>query len=93
MKSKIALTIGDAAGIGPEISVKVAADKSITDIMDVVLVGPESVVEKAVKNATLIYVKNVSCNAVNISLLSTPLSFTALAKGSTRKAYRCSEKK
>ncbi|MCM8529340.1 MAG: 4-hydroxythreonine-4-phosphate dehydrogenase PdxA [Lentisphaeraceae bacterium] len=49
MKSKIALTIGDAAGIGPEISVKVAADKSITDIMDIVLVGPESVVEKAVK--------------------------------------------
>lgn len=49
MKNKIALTIGDAAGIGPEISVKVAADKDITDLMDVVLVGPRSVVEKAVQ--------------------------------------------
>lgn len=49
MKSKIALTIGDAAGIGPEISVKVAVDKKITDLMDVVLIGPESVVIKAVE--------------------------------------------
>lgn len=49
MKSKIALTIGDAAGIGPEISVKVAVDKTITDVMDVILIGPESVVKKAVE--------------------------------------------
>lgn len=49
MKSKIALTIGDAAGVGPEISVKVAADKNITEFMDVVLVGPEAVIKKAAK--------------------------------------------
>ena len=34
---------------------------------------------------TFKYVKNVSCNAVNISLLSIPLSFTAAANGSTKK--------
>ena len=49
MKSKIALTIGDAAGVGPEISVKAATSKDITDKMNVVLIGPESVVRKAVE--------------------------------------------
>ena len=43
------------------------------------------VTKKAAKNATFIYVKNVSCNAVNINLLSRPLSFTAFANGSTKK--------
>ena len=49
MRSKIALTIGDAAGIGPEISVKIAVDKEIMELMDVVLVGPESVISEAAK--------------------------------------------
>ena len=37
------------------------------------------------KKETFKYVRNVSCKAVKINLLSVPLSFTALAKGSTRK--------
>ena len=49
--------------------------------------------ENAAKKETFKYVKNVSCKAVKINLLSVPLSFTALAKGSTKKPYRCSEKK
>jgi len=49
MRSKIALTIGDAAGIGPEISVKVTVDKDIMELMDVVLIGPESVIAEAAK--------------------------------------------
>ena len=43
------------------------------------------VTKKAVKKDTLIYVKKVSCNAVKISLLSDPSSFTAFANGSTKK--------
>ena len=49
MRSKIALTIGDAAGIGPEIAVKTAVDKDIMALMDVVLVGPENVIAEAAK--------------------------------------------
>lgn len=55
MRSKIALTIGDAAGIGPEISVKVSMDKEIMEKMDLVLVGPVNVIEEAAKK----YVPNV----------------------------------
>ena len=49
MRSKIALTIGDAAGVGPEISVKAVVDKEIMDLMDVTLVGPEEVIAEAAK--------------------------------------------
>ena len=41
--------------------------------------------KNAAKNETFKYVKKVSCKAVKINLLSVPLSFTALANGSTRK--------
>ena len=51
------------------------------------------VTKNAAKKETFKYVKNVSCKAVKINLLSVPLSFTALAKGSTKKPYKCSEKK
>lgn len=64
MKPKIALTIGDAAGIGPEISVKVAADKDLKSMMDVVLVGPHCVIraaaEKYVPSEELIKYENNS---------------------------------
>ena len=43
------------------------------------------VIKKAAKNDTFKYVRKVSCNAVNISLLSVPSSFTAWANGSTKK--------
>ena len=51
------------------------------------------VTKNAAKKETFKYVKNVSCRAVKINLLLVPLSFTALAKGSTKKPKRCSEKK
>ena len=43
------------------------------------------VTKKAVKKETFKYVKNVSCKAVNISLLLEPSSLTAFANGSTKK--------
>ena len=55
IKPRIALTIGDAAGVGPEISVKASVDKDIMELMDVVLVGPESVIAEAAAK----YVPNI----------------------------------
>ena len=40
------------------------------------------------KKATFRYVKKVSCKAVNINLLSLPLSLLASAYGSTKKPYK-----
>ena len=51
------------------------------------------VTKKAVKKETFKYVKKVSCKAVKMSRLSDPSSFTAFAKGSTKKPYKCSAKK
>ena len=40
MKPRIAITVGDPAGIGPEIAVKAAADPAVTAICEPVLRGP-----------------------------------------------------
>jgi 4-hydroxythreonine-4-phosphate dehydrogenase len=42
MKPRIAITVGDPAGIGPEIAIKAAADPSVTSVCDPVLYGPSS---------------------------------------------------
>jgi 4-hydroxy-L-threonine phosphate dehydrogenase PdxA len=39
-KPKIAITVGDPAGIGPEISERAAADASVRDICEPLLFGP-----------------------------------------------------
>jgi 4-hydroxythreonine-4-phosphate dehydrogenase len=43
MKPRIAITMGDPAGIGPEISLKTALDKRITGVCYPVLVGPRDI--------------------------------------------------
>ncbi|MCM8537637.1 MAG: 4-hydroxythreonine-4-phosphate dehydrogenase PdxA [Lentisphaeraceae bacterium] len=48
MNIKIAMTIGDAGGVGPEISVKSALDSDLRMICLPVLVGPESVIQRAI---------------------------------------------
>ncbi len=48
MKPKIALTIGDAGGIGPEIAVKVAANGHLTSLMEIVLVGAPEIIQQAI---------------------------------------------
>jgi len=40
MKPRIAITVGDPAGIGPEIAAKAAADPRVRDVCDPVLYGP-----------------------------------------------------
>ena len=52
MKIKIAITIGDAGGVGPEIAVKTALESDIVQICQPVLIGPESVVKRAVDQFT-----------------------------------------
>src|SRR5687768_9104930 len=42
MKPRIAITVGDPAGIGPEIAVKAAADPTVTNLCEPVLYGPWS---------------------------------------------------
>ncbi|MGI6084660.1 MAG: PdxA family dehydrogenase [Acetivibrionales bacterium] len=50
-KAKIALTIGDSTGIGPEIIAKVLADKQIKDHADFVVVGDKRMLEMGMKIA------------------------------------------
>jgi 4-hydroxythreonine-4-phosphate dehydrogenase len=40
MKPRIAITVGDPAGIGPEIAAKAAADERVRDVCDPVIYGP-----------------------------------------------------
>ena len=47
MKTKIAVPMGDPAGVGPEIVVKTAVSKEILDLCDLVVIGDKKVLEKA----------------------------------------------
>ncbi len=46
-KTKIALTVGDSTGIGPEIAVKVASNQEIIDMADIILYGSPNIIEVA----------------------------------------------
>lgn len=48
MNIKIAITIGDAGGVGPEISVKSALDSGLRTVCLPVLVGPKQVIQRAI---------------------------------------------
>ncbi|MCH2209091.1 MAG: 4-hydroxythreonine-4-phosphate dehydrogenase PdxA [Lentisphaerales bacterium] len=48
MNIKIAITIGDAGGVGPEIAVKAALSENIQEICLPVLVGPKQVIQRAI---------------------------------------------
>ena len=49
MKPIIAIPMGDAAGIGPEITVRALADKMIQEIARCVVVGDKDVLEDAIR--------------------------------------------
>ncbi len=51
-KIRIALTMGDPAGIGPEIVVKAAVDKELCSLADMIIYGSEDVINQAVKHFT-----------------------------------------
>lgn len=46
-KPVIALSVGDAAGIGPEIAVRILRDKELTSAAAIRLYGPEEIIRKA----------------------------------------------
>ena len=49
MRTKIAIPMGDPAGVGPEIVVKTAVSKEILDLCDLVVIGDKNVLEKAIE--------------------------------------------
>lgn len=50
-KVKIALTIGDPAGIGPEIAVRVASDREFADSAEIILYGSPHIIDEALRFA------------------------------------------
>ncbi len=50
-KPRIAVPIGDPAGVGPEIAVKAAASKEVSEAAQCVLVGDRKIVENAIRIA------------------------------------------
>ena len=63
MRTKIAIPMGDPAGVGPEIVVKTAVSKEILDLCDVVVIGDKKVLEKAIEicqvNLKIHTIKNI----------------------------------
>ena len=49
MRTKIAIPMGDPAGVGPEIVVKTAVSEEILDLCDLVVIGDKNVLEKAIE--------------------------------------------
>jgi len=52
-KVKIALTIGDPAGIGPEIAVRAASDSEFANIADITLYGSKNIIDEAAEFANI----------------------------------------
>ena len=63
MRTKIAIPMGDPAGVGPEIVVKTAVSKEILDLCDLVVIGDKKVLEKATEicqvNLKIHTIKNI----------------------------------
>ena len=49
MRTKIAIPMGDPAGVGAEIIVKTAVSDEILNLCDLVVIGDKSVLEKAIE--------------------------------------------
>ena len=63
MRTKIAIPMGDPAGVGPEIVVKTAVSKEILDLCNLVVIGDKNVLEKAIEicqvNLKIHTIKNI----------------------------------
>ena len=63
MRTKIAIPMGDPAGVGSEIVVKTAVSKEILDLCDLVVIGDKNILEKAIEicqvNLKIYTIKNV----------------------------------
>lgn len=69
----IALSVGDVAGIGPEIAVRLLCDRELVSSADIRLYGPEKIIREAVAR----FAPSVSPSIVNTS----PLSFADIVPG------------
>ena len=49
MRTKIAIPMGDPAGVGAEIIVKTAVSNEILNLCDLVVIGDKNVLEKAIE--------------------------------------------
>ena len=49
MRTKIAIPMGDPAGVGAEIIVKTAISNEILNLCDLVVIGDKNVLEKAIE--------------------------------------------
>lgn len=53
MRKKIAITIGDPAGIGPEVALKAVMNEAVLDVCSPLLIGDRIVLEQAAKDLNL----------------------------------------
>jgi len=63
MKKNIALTMGDPAGIGPELAVKAAINKELAQIANIILYGSKNILTKANE----MFANNAELNIINTS--------------------------
>ncbi len=59
IKPRIAITIGDVFGIGPEITLKAIKEKSITELAKIIVVGDEKFLKARIPNVEFL---NIPCN-------------------------------
>ncbi|MDR9404195.1 MAG: 4-hydroxythreonine-4-phosphate dehydrogenase PdxA [Halothece sp. Uz-M2-17] len=74
-RSRLALTLGDPAGIGPEIVLKALADSSLREECEITVVGTRSLLEETAQQ--LNHLSNL-VSVDEIALLDVPLSATTL---------------
>lgn len=67
MKPTIAITMGDPAGVGPEVILKAVADKKIKQLCNPVILGDEAVLEFVSVKCKL---QSANCKVVNLSNLN-----------------------
>jgi len=67
MKPTIAITMGDPAGVGPEVILKAIADKNIRKLCNTVVLGDEAVLEFVSAKCKL---QSANCKVINLSNLN-----------------------
>ncbi len=65
MKKKIAITMGEPGGIGPEVTVKALTDRAINRCCSPVVIGDAAIVKEAVRKSKL---------SINVLLISDRLT-------------------
>ncbi len=72
MRPRLAVTLGDPAGIGPEVILKAIADPAVAGCCDVTVVGSRSVLEQTCKNLSPSF-REGEKNLEQLEILEVPL--------------------